>query len=69
MTNHDFDGNDLEGNRISRFLRELVGWHQGNDICTGTGNNPNYREILREFILRTALSEVLSERHGEPCAF
>ena len=45
----DFHGNDLDGNGISIFLRELVGWDHGNDICTGTGNNPNSREILREF--------------------
>ena len=49
MGNQDFHGSDLDGNGISRFLRELIGWDHGNDICTGTGNSPNSREILREF--------------------
>ena len=47
--NQDFHGNDLDGNGISRFLRGLVGCDHWNDICTGTGNNTNSREILREF--------------------
>ena len=48
MGNQDFHANDLDGNGISMFLR-LVGWDPGNDVRTGTGNNPNCREILREF--------------------
>ena len=47
--NQDFHWNDLGGNGKSISLRELFGLDHGNDICAGTGINPNSREILREF--------------------
>ena len=50
--NQDFHRNRLSGNGQSRFLRELFGWHHGNDICTGTGINPNSLKILRDFFQR-----------------
>lgn len=49
MGNHGFHAKYFDGNGKSRLRRELFGWYHENDICTGTGIHPNYREVLREF--------------------
>ena len=47
--NKRFHGNRLDGNGQSIFPREPLVWDHEHDIFTGTGINPNYREILRDF--------------------
>ena len=38
----------VDGNGKSGFSTVPFQWDHGNDICAGTGINPNSREILRE---------------------
>ena len=64
MGNQDFHVNDLDGNEISRFIRELVGWDHGNDICEETGNNHSSREILREFSCGIFPEDCPAKFHG-----
>ena len=47
--NQDFYVEHLGGKAKSRFLRDFFEWDHGNDICTGKGIYPSFREILGEF--------------------